>query len=182
MFLVLHSLSGALRYLRPDEKAGNDENSEPKMEKMIGEIHDENICPTCKHSLDVIAPLPSEELKRRSSGHMAYSTHSYGQDPVGSFVQGRDQSPRTRVRFLRSRHKSDNHTSRLLDMAPKSSCSPESLSRLVLTRNPSDPKFDTVVSGDDMVASQNVAALPRTLSTSVLRIKQRRSFWEKFLK
>ena len=29
---------------------------------------------------------------------------------------------------------------------------------------------------------QNVVALPRTLSTSVLRIKHRRSFWEKFLK
>ena len=29
---------------------------------------------------------------------------------------------------------------------------------------------------------EDVGSLPRTLSTSVLRIKHRRSFWEKFLK
>ena len=41
---------------------------------------------------------------------------------------------------------------------------------------------DNLTIGWNVASDQNVVALPRTLSTSVLRIKHRRSFWEKFLK
>ena len=56
--------------------------------------------------------------------------------------------------------------------------------RVALTRNtsaqqlPSTSVKDGTQGGAD---PRNTPALPRTLSTSVLRIKQRRSFWEKFV-
>ena len=54
-----------------------------------------------------------------------------------------------------------------------------------LTRNTSAQHLPSTSSKDgtglDRVDPRNTPALPRTLSTSVLRIKQRRSFWEKFV-
>ena len=171
MFLLLHSLSGALRYLRPLE-SNETTKSIQHMEKMYSDMQEETVCPTCKHGLDVVAPLPSEQLKRRSSAHNAYST--YGGDKT------REISPKTRgIRIARARHKSDNTPtppSRLGDKKTES----QARVRLELTRNPSDPRFETLP--DEDMVSGPVSTLPRTLSTSVLRIKQRRSFWEKFLK
>ena len=173
MFLVMHSLSGALRYFGTSVEPTENNKSIQNLEKIISDLQEENVCPTCKNCLDVIAPLPSEELKRRSSAHNAYST--YNSDTTVDLL------PKTRgLRIVRTRHKSDNPTSRLVEVTSKSSHS-LAKTRLGLIRNPSDPKFDTV-SGDEMGSGQNVSALPRTLSTSVLRIKQRRSFWEKFVK
>ena len=56
--------------------------------------------------------------------------------------------------------------------------------RVALTRNTSAQQLPSTGSGKEMSQggeSRNSHALPRTLSTSVLRIKQRRSFWEKFV-
>ena len=169
MFLVMHSLSGALRYFRPLEPAESNKSIQ-QLEKIISDLQEENVCPTCKHCLDVVAPLPSEELKRRSSAHNAYSTYSADTST--------DFNPKTRgIRISRARHKSDNLPSRIVEVPTKT----PTRVKVDLIRNPSDPRFDTVP-GEEMVSSQNVASLPRTLSTSVLRIKQRRSFWEKFVK
>ena len=54
--------------------------------------------------------------------------------------------------------------------------------RAALTRNTSAQQLpSTSKDGSQGGDQRNTPALPRTLSTSVLRIKQRRSFWEKFV-
>ena len=54
--------------------------------------------------------------------------------------------------------------------------------RAALTRNTSAQQLpSTSKEGSQGGDQRNTPALPRTLSTSVLRIKQRRSFWEKFV-
>ena len=55
--------------------------------------------------------------------------------------------------------------------------------RAALTRNTSAQQLPSTTVKDDGTQAdpRNTPALPRTLSTSVLRIKQRRSFWEKFV-
>ena len=56
--------------------------------------------------------------------------------------------------------------------------------RAALTRNTSAQQLPSASVKDgsqDGSDPRNTPALPRTLSTSVLRIKQRRSFWEKFV-
>ena len=54
--------------------------------------------------------------------------------------------------------------------------------RAALTRNTSAQQLpSTAVKDAEQADPRNTPALPRTLSTSVLRIKQRRSFWEKFV-
>ena len=54
--------------------------------------------------------------------------------------------------------------------------------RAALTRNTSAQHLpSTSKDGSQGGDQRNTPALPRTLSTSVLRIKQRRSFWEKFV-
>merc|ERR1719427_1843050 len=138
MFLVLHSLSGALRYLRPLETSETTKSVQ-QLEKIYSDMQEDTVCPTCKHGLDVVAPLPSEQLKRRSSAHNAYSTYgAYGVEKT------RELSPKTRgIRIARARHKSDNTPnppSRLVDKKTEG----QTRVRLELTRNPSDPRFETL--------------------------------------
>ena len=149
--MVLHSLSGAVEYLK-----GPSEASERGSEV---EAKESEQCPTCQHCLlgDRVTPLPSEELKRRSSGHNAYSSVTF---------------VRQSIRIARSRHNSDKV------MGDQATRDRAESPRLVTGSS-------NIVSSDDMLAvggKDGEVHLPRTLSTSVLRIKQRRSFWEKFVK
>ena len=171
MFLVMHSLSEVLRYLSPIDPIESNKRIQNSEKIMGGDLHEENVCPTCRHCYDQVSPLPSEELRRRSSAHNAYSSDG-----------GKSRALRLVPSVPSARHKSDNLTSRLLDVTTKSS-NTSVVARIGLSRNPSDPKLQTI-GKEDIQSSPggSLSALPRTLSTSVLRIKQRRSFWEKFVK
>ena len=145
MFLVMHSLSGALRYLAPVAALEQEEQEEPE------ELEEAAVCPTCRGFYDQVAPLPGDARRRKSFG---------GEEARVLLSPRRSTGNKEGGTVRRGRHLSDAPGAG----APK-----------LLSRNSSNSKLEA---GSGTNANP---LLPRTLSTSVLRIKQRRSFWEKFV-
>ena len=159
MFLVMHSLSGALRYLAPVPALESGEVTEEEEEARLDLS---SLCTGCRGCLDQVAPLPGEQRRR-----------SFGGEEEPSLITGRRRSGAGRqvVSPGRSRHRSDT-------LQGGEAARGAVRVRLGLTRNTSAGQFQTEGAKQLIPPSPS---LPRTLSESVLRIRQRRSFWEKFV-
>ena len=144
MFLVMHSLSGALRLLSSGPGAIDTDTCGDTCEDKRSSSSSEDTCPYCHVCYDRVPPLPHD--RRRSSGYYQHGQqHNIGSD-IGAL---REPSPRTKgLRILRSRHKSDNihRVVQGKDSVKVSKQRPE------YSRNQSESKLDTVrITKDDIV-------------------------------
>ncbi|XP_023328662.1 cAMP-specific 3',5'-cyclic phosphodiesterase 4C isoform X3 [Eurytemora carolleeae] len=158
MFIAVHSLSGIMRFLAPSEDIDNTEDSENRED--IENKHNLSLLKHISQNSSIIS-WEKDELEEVcpicSSNLIKDSVAPLASE---SRRQSTYESPRIRMKISRTRHKSD---------------AVEGTNNKILNRNTSAPKFSVYDEGGPS------SSLPRTLSTSVLRIKQRRSFWEKFV-